>query len=385
MESPAPEIAPRPRLHLPFLDGIRALMALYVVHHHILGRVQLGKDLPDWTREILAVGAYGHYPVVVFIVLSGYCLMLPVVRNGGLKGGFRLYIARRARRILPPYYFALLFSAIILIAPVVAGLLPTSSLKTPWDWISHLLLVHNFQYSTAYSLNAALWSIATEWQIYFFFPFLLIPIWNRAGNFAAILAGSLVGLGLWAIFPSIWPACPWFLGLFALGMAGAALNFDARLQNFTSKIPWGALATLLIIGGYLLVRIFPQFSWYELSDDRDSGLYPVADFVFGVGAMALLVWGTRVSLENRPHWLLKMLSNRPILWIGAFSYSLYLIHMPVLLLFLGVLKALKIDRFAQYAILMGFYFPFVVLLGYAFYLKCEKPFLNARPMPNSKF
>ena len=52
---------------------------------------------------------HGHYAVAVFIVLSGFCLMLPVTRdpNGRLPGGFAAYLGRRARRILPPYYAAL--------------------------------------------------------------------------------------------------------------------------------------------------------------------------------------------------------------------------------------------------------------------------------------
>ena len=52
-----------------------------------------------------------------FIVLSGYSLMIPAARNGGeLVGGFRRYIFRRARRILPPYYAALICSiALILV------------------------------------------------------------------------------------------------------------------------------------------------------------------------------------------------------------------------------------------------------------------------------
>ena len=54
---------------------------------------------------------YGHLAVDVFIVLSGFCLMLPVARSGGaLADGARGFFVRRARRILPPYFAAFTIS-----------------------------------------------------------------------------------------------------------------------------------------------------------------------------------------------------------------------------------------------------------------------------------
>lgn len=97
------------RLHLNFLDGIRAIAALYVLMHHLwLSQRAL---LPQgWPTGWLA---YGHLAVDVFIVLSGFCLMLPVARFKELRGGARHFFARRARRILPPVY-----ACIVLCLPI---------------------------------------------------------------------------------------------------------------------------------------------------------------------------------------------------------------------------------------------------------------------------
>jgi peptidoglycan/LPS O-acetylase OafA/YrhL len=105
------------KIRLDYLDGMRGLAALYVVWFHIYldaintksGIVQL----PYLLHSIIEVFmSHGASSVAIFIVLSGYCLMLPVARSsdGKLRGGVIDYIKRRARRILPPYYAALFFS-----------------------------------------------------------------------------------------------------------------------------------------------------------------------------------------------------------------------------------------------------------------------------------
>src|SRR5215218_948233 len=74
------------------------------------------------------------------------------------------------------------------------------------------------------SINMAHWSVATEWQIYFLFPLLLLPLWRRFGSACAVAAAAVVGLLPHFLLPESrnldW-ACPWFLGLFAMGMAVA--------------------------------------------------------------------------------------------------------------------------------------------------------------------
>src|SRR5437660_75394 len=97
------------RFRLDFLDGIRGLAALYVALFHVSYARQ---SLPEPARHLTDWLQFGHYAVGVFIVLSGYCLMLPVARSadGRLRGGVGSYLRRRAWRILPPYYAALVLA-----------------------------------------------------------------------------------------------------------------------------------------------------------------------------------------------------------------------------------------------------------------------------------
>ncbi len=101
------------KLHLRYLDGLRGLAALYVVLVHIDPYIEA--ELPTlwfWFAKTLR---YGAFAVVIFIVLSGYGLMLSVIRSqsGYVAGGLLGYIKRRSRRILPPYYAALGFCLLL--------------------------------------------------------------------------------------------------------------------------------------------------------------------------------------------------------------------------------------------------------------------------------
>ena len=100
------------------LDGIRGLAALYVVVNHVFLRAFPGYPVdhaPFWAGWFI----YGRFAVVVFIVLSGFSLALSPARHGGRLDGASRFARRRARRILPAYWAALVFSLAVawLLAP----------------------------------------------------------------------------------------------------------------------------------------------------------------------------------------------------------------------------------------------------------------------------
>ena len=220
----------RPRLH--FLDGIRGLAAFLVVLHHMWQHSFLRVNnaaFPLWFRG-LSILKEGHYLVAVFIVLSGFCLMLPVAQASGvMKGGAADYIKRRARRILPPYYASLAF-AVALIALAPATREDTGTIYDAYQrsdmtgaLVAHVLVLHNLFPNWAYRFDAPLWSVATEWQIYFVFPLALLPVWRRWGSVAPILIG--LALGFLSAGTVMKEACFWYIDLFAMGMAASSVCF----------------------------------------------------------------------------------------------------------------------------------------------------------------
>src|SRR5690348_4264344 len=90
-----------PRVRLDFLDGLRGVAAFYVTVHHTVQLYMTDKaDPPSRWFGLYPYLIMGEYAVVMFIVLSGFCLMLPVARteDGQLRGAFSGYMRRRMKR-----------------------------------------------------------------------------------------------------------------------------------------------------------------------------------------------------------------------------------------------------------------------------------------------
>jgi peptidoglycan/LPS O-acetylase OafA/YrhL len=366
------------KLRLEYLDGIRGLTALYVVMHHVW-EYSGGKSSPlglPFTRLL----QYGGFSVAIFIVLSGYCLMLPVARSkkGYISGSLVDYFKRRGRRILPAYYLAIVFcvllSLAILVAQTVIGL-PWSDvgerLYSPnfsfFDVLSHLLLIHNFfEPPHIWTINGPMWSIALEWQIYFLFPFLLLPIWRRFGLLPAVGTAFLVGLTPHFLLNRFMEMShPWFVGVFALGMAAADIGFSQKpsLIWLRKYLPWGMLTAIFASFAFITHRlILPQ--WFSES-------------FAGLTAACMLIYCTNFFIDGKRFPLIVRLLEMPIpLALGKFSYSLYLFHAPVLIAMIQFLLSLHLSNTMMMAMLYLVVVPMLVGICYLFYLVFERPFLS---------
>jgi peptidoglycan/LPS O-acetylase OafA/YrhL len=377
-----PAAPARPNLHLAYLDGLRALAAVYVVMFHaVLGFS--GQNLTGSLRLLRRAFAFGHEAVAIFIVLSGYCLMLPVVRRtpDRLQVAFLPFMRRRALRILPPYFVAL-GGSLLLMAGVPA--LGVRGSGTIWDdsfpgfergaILSHLLLVHNWSPLWSVQINGPLWSVATEWQIYFCFPLLLLPLWQRWGMFAALLGALLVGYAPLLLAPAAaQSAIPWYLVLFELGMLAAALGFwpDARCARWRARAPWGAITAAAWAACALLSNALAGF-WFSHK--------PLTDLLVGLATATLLVRLTSraAQLGAARGLLLRLLETRSLVLLGHFSYSLYLTHLPVVALCCFALRPLGLSAgaFTLWLALLGG--AASLLVAYAFHRAVERPFMLRR-------
>lgn len=389
-----------PRVRLDFLDGLRGLAALYVVFNHVWitqrlnwnTRTDTGHEvdpgLPHRLGHALQLLKYGHYAVVVFIVLSGFCLMLPLVRSsdGALKGWFLGYLKRRSLRILPPYYAALGLSLLLIL--LVPGLhrydncwwsisLPALTTGTI---VSHLLLVHNLNSHWMLKINAPMWSVAVEWQIYFIFPLLLLPVWKRFGSAAAVAVGFALGMALEeGLHQRLHEASPWFIGSFALGMAAASVCFSRRKSEVVlrERAPWGVLSLVCALGIAVVVR---RQGWAY------GQTWPI-DIGISLCAALFLVYCTRLAaaqpLQKRSWWL-RLLEARGSQHLGTFSYSLYLTHFPILGLLDLWFRMCHVTPVVHLMLLVFVAVPVCVLSAYVFYFAVERHFVphhSSAPRP----
>ena len=422
----APSEAPAPRPRLDYLDGLRGLAALYVVFGHTYMR--LPHPVGGVARGIdaaLGVFQYGHYAVNIFIVLSGFCLMLPVAGSaeGTLGGGVGGFLRRRVRRILPPYYAALILSLLMLaLDPRLtdvdgSGVLPAF---TPGVLLSHLFLVHNLSPAWELKIDTPMWSIATEWQIYFLFALLLMPVWRRFGMLGALGTAFVVGMAPHSLFHRYFDdAFPHYLGLFGLGMAGAEIGFSARpaASLLRRSVPWGLLSLFLgcvvlgitvgvharviaILGALLclivaavsrarwqsvLVLAVPVLLYLVSLYPPDVIGYGVAlDILVGAGTTCLLLAVTNLRSGMSPGpcgpltWVTTVLEARPFVTLGTYSYSLYLIHRPVILLLHQRMQTLALPPPITLALNLFLVIPLCLPISYLFFLAFERPFLVQR-------
>jgi len=392
---PAAASQPAPRLRLDYLDGLRGLAALYVVMHHAYYGLTQEAVLPSTVAHLTYWLFLGRSAVDIFIVLSGYCLMMPVVRagTGFLPGGIPDFVRRRARRILPPFYAALLLSLLAIAFVPALHSAPRGSLWATalpaWSsgvLLSHALLIHNLAPAWHSKIDYPMWSVATEWQIYFLFPLLLLPVRRRAGLWAMLLTAFVVGLvPLALLFGRFSGIAPHFLGLFALGMAGAEINFspNASLVRWREKLPWGLLAGSAV--AVLGIVSLKHSDWYLF--------VAVKDIVVGAMTVSLLVFCTRhltrahaardgradshYSTQPAPR-VLRLFESRAAVTLGAFSYSLYLVHAPILAVCQSVLRPLPLSPTVALALMLSVGVPLALAASYVFHLAFERPFLTRR-------
>ncbi len=369
------------------MDGLRGLSALYVALYHAAG------DVPPHT-PVLRLAAwllqFGHYAVGVFIVLSGYCLMCPVARsqNGDIKGGLRGYALRRMRRILPAYYGVLLLAvaAITLVRTHYAAATAEEAdvlRLTPATLLSHLFLVHNLQPDWATAFDPPMWSVAAECQIYVLFPLLLVPLWRRIGSLGVAALACAASLAPHFLLParlSLDWTFPWYIGLFALGMAGAAVNFSSRREDLRlrSRVRWSRTAPVLA-ALFLAVIVWKP--------DAPIAQMWLPDLLLGGAVAAFLIemasrtTQSPANADRKDVWSLaaRILESPAARILGACSYSLYLLHAPILWLLNCLLDALRLDGSAAFVARLVLGTPLAIALSYGFYLLVERRFSQTRP------
>jgi len=351
------------RTFYPHVEGLRGVAALYVFLFHVW---QAGIEHPATATLALLFGAtwwllqYGHFAVAAFIVISGFCLALPVAASGTLRFDPRDFFVRRARRLMPAYVAVVIISILPFCITALLQGHPINPPHIALATVLHLALVHNLFYATTEYLNGPLWTIALECQIYVAFALLLIPVWRRFGLVAQLALA--LGLGLvphYALHSLDW-TLPWLLGLFAMGVAAASIAARATLP----RVPFGALA--LAAAAVTVLLVLP----YREGVTPDGAMWP-ADFAAGAAIALFFVAAAR----NERLLPARLLALRPVVLLGTFSYSLYLIHAPLVDVTGAALTRLHAGVAAS-ALAYGILVPLVLALAYAFYRGFERPFMS---------
>lgn len=314
--------------NLPGLTAIRFWLALGVVLFHY--QVQWEWDTSSYTplleRTWLAVD--------VFFVLSGFVLTHAYresLDNGRLN--YLRFLAARVARIFPTHIVALLFVLAMVIGATVVGAQFDTKLYDPAAFLPTLLLVHAwFPTDTTAQWNGPSWSLSAEWFAYLSFPvFAWVGVALRQRPWVLIGLSVLLFVGLdllyQALFDRILVHAQARMGIlriipeFLLGIA--LYRLGERVDVGRAVAIAGAVASTLLVLGLL------HFG----ADDRlvVAGAAPL------VLAMAMLS-KARVDAGLARPWMLAA---------GEASYALYLIHLPILIAWKGLISVLT-DRPSNY-------------------------------------
>lgn len=361
--------APQTRVEFRYLDGMRGVAALAVVIFHTFlftgreGQAALELPLIGW------IVGYGYLGVPIFIVLSGYVLMMPLTRSPTLqfRGGVTKFWGRRAKRILPPYFAALLVSlALIVCVPVMNRQSGTAwDSKIPVDLggvLSHLVLIHHVSPNWAFQIDGPLWSVALEWQIYFFMPLLLLPLFRRFSPWIVTPVITVVMLGASFLGFAQW-AHPWLLGLFAAGMFAAQLTMAPTVRRSTAR--W---LTATVISSVVLLVILSPFI---------QGKVWFSEIIAGGGFMALLVILGRRTTAGKSIGIFRLFQSKPLRYVGLVSYSVYLLHSPLLALGNLLVTPLGLPLRVHYSVMMLLVVPVTLGICWLFFQGVERHFQNS--------
>lgn len=302
----------------PEIDGMRAIAVLAVVIYHL--------EIPSSNHILLAGGGFG---VDLFFVLSGFLisqiLLFELDEEGRIDFG-RFY-SRRVRRILP----ALLMVMLVSIPVAWNVMLPGEFVRFGDSLFATLGMVSNlFWFLTLdrYDAPSGLlnpflhsWSLAIEEQFYLFFPLLLLGL-TRLGGRRAIWLGILV-LSVFsfliAVLNSLYnPGMSFFSPLSRAWELLAGAGLACLSQNHQHFFRFSRAAKF--VPAIALLTLFGSF----ISFNPEACTHPGFCTLPVILATCALLWFTQ-----RGEPVTKLLSTRPLVFIGKLSYSIYLWHYPI--------------------------------------------------------
>lgn len=331
--------------YLSSLTSLRGLAAILVILFHIN---IICFALAPWDSPFGHFIQKGYLWVDFFFLLSGFIMMHVYSESFGhsIKENFKKFLHSRFARIYPLHLFSFLcmvayyfwYQANFTMRPEDYAY--TFNMKAI---LSNFFLIHSMDIHKSLTWNSASWSISVEWWMYVIFPFILIPFrkitdWKKIFVFFGVIAGYL------------------FI-IYYLHPLTAATNgsTDPHTKNILDvTYDYGFIRCFFgFLFGMLLYELY-RFGWGRQHLNKNivwilamvsivtvmtipmSDLIPVMIF-----AILILVSVYAEGIGKR------ILNLRPLTYLGNISYSLYLMHLPIMFFLLNYLKRfprIKLDN-----------------------------------------
>ena len=316
LSSVLPSRAEKQPEYLPALTGLRFVLALWVILHHLTGKGMLldgwAHTLPLAARSIIRGG---YLAVQTFFLLSGFVLARSYASTRWNRKSLRRFAVARFARIYPTYFLSLIlvswFALLFLLKPGSSALQKVAVLT------DYALLLQGWTTSLSVGWNTPAWSLSCEFFFYACFP--LLFLWLRRGSLwriAAALGAALIVpiLLAHAGVPDVWKPIH-HLSDFVAGIAAAGIftaidreGIKPRWLGFSIYLPALAAGAAFII--------YPQVLRGTVMN-LNTVLRPLN--------VALLI-----GLACGGGYLAQALSSKAANYLGKASYSMYILHVPLL-------------------------------------------------------
>ena len=315
--------------YLPSIDSLRALAVLAVIIYHVDVNYLPG----------------GFLGVDLFFVLSGYLISSLIIKEFRKTGTVNLYnfYIRRARRLLPAVYFMITVGLVVMVL-FNEVLLRKSHLDAIFGYIyssNWWYIFHKLDYFDSFGAQSPfkhLWSLAIEEQFYMIFPllFLLVNGKKKSKDGTYKLNKNFLYV---------------VLGLILVSLIAHILLFDI---NNISRIYFGTdTRAFSLLVGVVGAILYPMERLHSKVTPQQNMIYSILSLVSIAGLITVMIYTSEYNTwlyrggfllvailgliviisSGKQHTLMsKLLSFKPIVFIGKISYSLYLWHFPVLVL-----------------------------------------------------
>lgn len=296
------------------LTGLRGIAALAVLFYHIRGG--MADYLPAWIITLLG---QGYLAVDLFFLLSGFVLWWSFGSAFRDQGGKAIlpFLVRRIARIFPLHFAIMLAMVTFVTTMLLIGhgdpeQFPLAELP------AHFLLVQNWGFTREFAWNDPAWSISVEWAAYLLLALAGVSVARLpTGRWLFPLAAIIIAAALGLVFA--------VLGLTSIGNDSPATGLLRCLAEF-------AIGVLLC-------------QWWQAMGEQPLRNCATAAVIGGVGALlittgisqpagiplvmaAVVILALEASLLKRPP-----LAGSVAQWLGTISYSLYLSHFFLFILF----------------------------------------------------
>ncbi|WP_426527972.1 acyltransferase family protein [Bradyrhizobium sp. McL0615] len=317
------------RGHIAALDGVRGVAVLLVALLHFIPDISLQWRAAEWFKKLFTTG--GWIGVDFFFVLSGFLITDILLRSKQGPGYFTNFYMRRALRIFPLYYGILLIIFVALPGTGLIQIEPRSFVESQsyhWFYATNFgaWIIGGNPFSTHQFNLLHLWSLSIEEQFYLVWPAVVLLANNRVlvaicvflCSSALLLRCLLCLVGVEDYSAYYLTPCRWD-GL-AAGALIAILS-PTKLQRLCkpAKIIASACGLFLVVVFFIIRGLWPHH-WLM----KTAGL----SIITTMFACVLIV-----ILIDRDGALARVARLRPLIFLGKYSYGIYIIHgalMPAL-------------------------------------------------------